>query len=57
VAIGYEAVKKGYRVSFVNMDELMKHLKLGKRQILNTGSGALLNIPLFGHSIIAGYMI
>jgi hypothetical protein len=28
-----------------------------KRQILNTGSGALLNIPLFGHSIIAGYMI
>jgi DNA replication protein DnaC len=28
VAIGYEAVKKGYRVSFVNMDELMKHLKL-----------------------------
>jgi DNA replication protein DnaC len=26
--IGYEAVKKGYRVSFVNMDELMKRLKL-----------------------------
>lgn len=32
-------------------------ISVRKRQILNTGSGALLNIPLFGHSIIAGYMI
>lgn len=28
VAIGLEAVKKGYKVSFVNMDDLIKHLKL-----------------------------
>ncbi len=28
VAIGIEAVKKGYKVRFVNMDDLIKHLKL-----------------------------
>ena len=27
-AIGLEAVKKGYKVSFTNMDDLIKHLKL-----------------------------
>lgn len=27
-AIGLEAVKKGYKVSFTNMDDLVKHLKL-----------------------------
>lgn len=28
IAMGFEAVKKGYRASFINMDDLMKHLKL-----------------------------
>ena len=28
VAIGLEAVRKGYKVSFVSMDDLVKHLKL-----------------------------
>jgi DNA replication protein DnaC len=28
VAIGLEAVKKGYKVSFISMDDLIKHLKL-----------------------------